>query len=273
MEIDATYRQYRPCAALAGSIECYWTWRGEVLSGRVERLIPGGRVELIFNLGDEVEWLMDSQDGLGSGLSGVHIMGQRDRLFFCRPSGRLQLFGVRFKPGGFAAFSPIPLHLLLNRLLPASDLFGPAMRILQEQVCAELEDAGRVRLLEDWLCSALAGLSSAPVRFALDSLRHGDGITVDALCEQTGWGYKRMERAFLKEVGYTPKGYSRLVRFNKAIRRIGGADSLTLVGYACGYYDQAHFIRDFARFAGMTPGKFRVEENWVAELLIRNQPV
>jgi AraC-like DNA-binding protein len=45
------------------------------------------------------------------------------------------------------------------------------------------------------------------------------------------------------------------------------------VGYACGYFDQAHFIKDFARFAGMTPGQFRVEENPVAELLIRNQTV
>ena len=114
---------------------------------------------------------------------------------------------------------------------------------------------------------------SAPVCFALDRLRREEGIAVEALCEQVGWGYKRMERAFLKEVGYTPKGYSRLVRFNKAIRRIGGTDSLTSVGYAAGYYDQAHFIKDFARFAGMTPGKFRVEENLVAELLIRNQPV
>jgi AraC-like DNA-binding protein len=243
------------------------------LSGRVERLIPGGRVELLFNFGAGVEWLMDRPTAAGLELRGAYLMGQRDRLFFCRPAERIELFGVRFRPGCFAAFSPTPLHLLLNGLLPASELLGASMRTLYEQLGGCGDDASRVRLVDGWLCSALAGSCSAGVGFALETLRRVEGITVEAVCEQVGWGYKRMERAFLKEVGYTPKGYSRLVRFNKAIRRISGEDSLTSVAYACGYYDQAHFIKDFARFAGMTPGQFRVEENAVAELLIKHQAV
>jgi len=273
MEIASVYHQYRPSPALADYIECYWTWRGDRMSGREERLIPGGRVELLFNFGAAVEWLMDRPDAAGLELRGAYLMGQRDRLFFCRPSGRVQLLGVRFRPGCFAAFSPTPLHLLLNSLLPASELLGAGMRILHEQLGGCGDDASRVCLLDDWFGGALAGSCSAGVGFALEQLRRVEGITVEAVCEQVGWGYKRMERAFLKEVGYTPKGYSRLVRFNKAIRQIGGEESLTSVGYACGYYDQAHFIKDFARFAGMTPGQFRVEENPVAELLIRNQAV
>ncbi|HEY4336933.1 MAG TPA: DUF6597 domain-containing transcriptional factor, partial [Puia sp.] len=156
MEIASPYRQYRPSAALADYIECYWVWRGDHLSGQVERLIPGGRVELLFNFGSEVQWLMDRPDGAGLGLRGADIMGQRDRLFFCRPSGRMELFGVRFRPGCFAAFSPTPMSLLLNHLLPASELFGPAMGDLQERLCEAVDDSHRVHLLEDWLCSALA---------------------------------------------------------------------------------------------------------------------
>ena len=270
MEIAPVYRQYRPSPALADHIECYWVWQGDHLSGQVERLIPGGRVELLFNFGTEAQWLMDGAAFPGQLLDGAYIMGQRDRLFYCRPSERTELFGVRFRPGCFTAFSPIPLHLLLNRLLPASELFGILM---YEQLFEAGDDASRVRVMDSLLGGVLRGTSSKPVLFALETLRRVEGITVEAICEQAGWGYKRMERAFLKEVGYTPKGYSRLVRFNKAIRRIGGAESLTSVGYACGYFDQAHFIKDFARFAGMTPGQFRVEENPVAELLIRNQAV
>jgi AraC-like DNA-binding protein len=258
---------------LADFIECYWEWRGEGLSGRVDRLIPGGRVELIFNLGDSVHWLMDSSGAGGSPLQGVHIMGQRDQIYYCRPSGRMSLFGVRFRPGSFGAFSAIPLHLLLNLLLPASEAFGKGVVSMHERIGDAVDDGVRVRLVENWLCRALAGTLTAPVVFALDIIRSEDGIKVEAVCEQVGWDYKRMERAFLREVGYTPKAYSRVVRFNKAIRRMGGADSLTSVGYDCGYYDQAHFIKDFIRFAGMTPGQFRVEENLVAELLIRNQVV
>ncbi|HEY4110993.1 helix-turn-helix transcriptional regulator [Puia sp.] len=268
MEIAFTYRQYRPSALMAAHVECYWTWQGDCPAGRVERLIPGGRVELIFNLGDEVQWLMD-----GLVLRGTHIMGQRDRLFFCRPQGKVRLFGVRFRPGCFGAFAPTPLHLLLNRLLPAAELLGPGVEEMYQQLWATGSDECRVRLVEEGFCPMLAGTPSSVVQAALDTMRRVEGISVEAMCEQVGWGYKRMERAFLKEVGYTPKGYSRLVRFNKAIRRMDGTTTLTSVGHACGYYDQAHFIKDFSRFAGMTPGQFRPEENPVAELLIRNQAV
>lgn len=273
MEMSLAYRQYLPSLALAGHVECFWSWCGDGLPGREERLIPGGRVEVIFNLGDAVPWLMDGPCLPGLALREAHIMGQRDRLFFCRPAGRVWLFGVRFRPGCFGMFSPIPQSLLLNQLMPASEVFGPAIDEVYERLCEAVDDESRVRLIGSWLAAGFVRTGSAVVQGVLGTMRRFDGVTVEAVCEQVGWGYKRMERAFLKEVGYTPKGYSRLVRFNKAMRRLGRAESLTSVGHGCGYYDQAHFIKDFSRFTGMTPGQFRVEENLVAELLVRNQAV
>ena len=273
MEMNSFYRQYQPSGVLTAFVECYWVWQGLALPARTERLIPGGRVEMIFNLGDGIQWLMDGAGDPGCVLSGAHIMGQRDRVFFCRPQGQIRLLGVRFRPGCFAAFSPIPLHLLLNQLVPAADLFGPAVGDWHQRLGALAEDDERIGLLDLLLYRALAGSASIPVLAALATLRRVDGVSVESICEGAGWGYKRMERAFLREVGYTPKTYSRVVRFNKAIRRMGGPASLTTVGHVCGYYDQAHFIKDFSHFAGMTPGQFRLEENSVAEFLIRHQAV
>jgi transcriptional regulator GlxA family with amidase domain len=167
------------------------------------------------------------------------------------------------------------MSLLLNRLLPAPEVFDPAIKDWQHRLSDAPDDLARVQLTEQLLLKRLSGQKSRlePVQAALMAMRRMEEIRVEVLCHQVGWNYKRLERAFLKEVGYTPKTYAKLVRFNKAIRRMKTDPSLTSVGHACGYYDQAHFIKDFSRFAGTTPRQFRSEENPVAELLIRHQPV
>jgi AraC-like DNA-binding protein len=275
MEIVLPYRQFRPSALLAGFVECYWAWRSAGDSGRAERLIPGGRVELVFNFGKEMQWLMADPLSAGVALHGAHVIGQRDRIFYCRAHGVVELFGVRFKPGGFAAFSPTPVNLLLDQLLPAAELFGPRAGEWRMRLYEAGSDDRRVSVIEELLCTALrlVGPKPGPLQEALRLIRQSEGLSVEAIGEKIGWGYKRMERAFLKEVGYTPKGYSRLIRFNKAIRRMEKVPSLTELGYLYGYYDQAHFIKDFSRYTGTTPGRFRLGENRVAEYLLRNQPV
>jgi AraC-like DNA-binding protein len=276
METALPYRQYRPAVVLADYIECYWAWRGKGPSIGAERLIPGGRIELAFNFGDEMDWLMDDAFSMGTPFRDAHVMGQRDRIYYCRALRRVELFGVRFRHGCFGAFSATPQSLLLNRLLPVQDLLGPMAQDWHARLRDAASDPARVRLMDELLCGALeAGRPVSPaVLAALALIRESAGITVETVGERIGWGYKKLERAFLAEVGYTPKAYSRLVRFNKAIRKVDmPAGSLTDIGYSCGYYDQAHFIKDFHRFAGLSPRQFREEGSMVAKYLIRNQAV
>ena len=64
---------------------------------------------------------------------------------------------------------------------------------------------------------------------------------------------------FRREVGLPPKTLARILRFHRARGLIvapGGAD-FAEVADLCGYYDQAHLIRDFREFAGCTPAEFR----------------
>ena len=70
---------------------------------------------------------------------------------------------------------------------------------------------------------------------------------------------KRFIDRFKLEVGMTPKRYCRIRRFQHALRLAnrGCRIEWTDVALDCGYFDQAHFIHDFQRFAGLTPTAYQ----------------
>lgn len=275
------YRQYRPAAPLADFIECYWVHRSPGNPLRQERLIPGGRVEMIFNFADPFRYLIHEDTPGGHLITNVHFMGQRDQLFFGRHIGHTDMLGIRFKTGGLTAFTPVPVSSLLNRMIPAEDVLGTATKEWEAALYEKKNDRDRLLFLDRLFLGMLGTRRHLPpewhaLRASLDLIRNSpEGATLQAICHQTGWYYKKLERTFLKATGYTPKLYSRIVRFNKAIRRMHRQEdrSLTATAYECGYYDQAHFIKDFHRFAGATPGNFQPEDDTITQFLIRHQPV
>ncbi|TXJ23716.1 MAG: AraC family transcriptional regulator [Chitinophagaceae bacterium] len=65
---------------------------------------------------------------------------------------------------------------------------------------------------------------------------------------------RQFERNFKEFAGFSPKLYSRIIRFQSAIEQYGQTGkSLTEIAYDCGYYDQSHFIHDFKEFSGLHP--------------------
>ena len=69
-----------------------------------------------------------------------------------------------------------------------------------------------------------------------------------------GVSRRQLERKFLSEVGIGPKLLCRILRFQQVFRAMERDDATWAgIAAACGYYDQAHLIRDFQEFARETP--------------------
>jgi transcriptional regulator GlxA family with amidase domain len=84
---------------------------------------------------------------------------------------------------------------------------------------------------------------------------------IDSLVADLNVSSRRLERSFLTHVGMSPKLFSRLVRFDRAVRDLAarGETPWSQFALAHGYSDQAHFINEFKEFAGVTPVEFEGE--------------
>ncbi|MEO1771012.1 helix-turn-helix domain-containing protein [Candidatus Enterococcus ferrettii] len=80
-------------------------------------------------------------------------------------------------------------------------------------------------------------------------------FSMEKICRETGYSQRYTQRLFRKEIGITPKLYSRIIRFQNAIKAIYADNELTLakVAHQLGYYDQAHLIHEFQFFTHLSP--------------------
>ena len=82
-------------------------------------------------------------------------------------------------------------------------------------------------------------------------------VNISAMAREHALSTRQFERKFKEVAGLSPKLYSRIIRFQAATKhKLNGRCDLTEVAYACGYYDQSHFINDFREFSGYTPKEF-----------------
>lgn len=82
-------------------------------------------------------------------------------------------------------------------------------------------------------------------------------IRIKELNEKLFISQSPFEKRFRKVVGTTPKKFASIVRFNTVLDSFDKTKSLTEICYENGFFDQAHFIKDFKQFTGDTPENFK----------------
>jgi AraC-like DNA-binding protein len=117
------------------------------------------------------------------------------------------------------------------------------MAIFQRAIAARVLEAPPVAPELDW---------------AWERLLESDGaVGVGDLAGELGWSRRHLAVRFREEVGMPPKALARILRFERAVERLRDGDELAALALDAGYYDQAHFNRDFRAFAGVTPTAYR----------------
>jgi AraC-like DNA-binding protein len=73
----------------------------------------------------------------------------------------------------------------------------------------------------------------------------------------TGISERQLRRLFEFYIGTSPKTFSQVVRFQSVLRAKPSSQRMKQdkLFFEAGYYDQAHFIKEFKTFYGITPGQ------------------
>ena len=190
-----------------------------------------------------------------AGLHDVHV--------FTEYAGDQRGFQVNFTLLGAYRFLNLTMSDVANQCINLGDLLGEGEAGRLAERLAETTDwPARFDLMDEFLLARLArGRPMAPdVAWALKTLRSSRGArSIGALSRDLSCSRKTLIQRFHAQVGLSPKAVASILRFDFAVERIRSADeeSWADLAVACGYYDQAHFNRDFRRYSGRTPREFQ----------------
>jgi AraC-like DNA-binding protein len=256
--VNLNYLEYRPCSALLEHVECFWTLssRGEAVASGPQRILPDGCVELVLNFGDRFR--REYCDGRSELQPRRFIVGQMREFVCIEPTGATDLLGIRFHPAGAYALLQTPLHLFTGTVLDLAE-FSPALdQDLTGKVLDLSSDHERIAVIESALLHRVKRCrhEDPALHRATRLMLATDGtLSVNALMDDLGMSGRSLERSFLRGVGVSPKFFGRILRFQKVFKTVSSQQYFrwSSIAVDCGYYDQAHLIRDFVEFSGQTP--------------------
>lgn len=244
----------KPSPLLAPFVQSYWSIHnaGPVAETRPEFLHSDGGAGLVFNFGDPLPLWSHA------GQRVTTLDHSRTATQTVRLRGMLDLFGVRFHPGGLFALFGAPLDELVEPGVLDDWPIRAGVREVEARIAETPTGRGRAEVVETWLLHRLAraGGIFPSIQASLTLLRHRRGqFSIQALADQVFLSTRQLERLYKEQIGLSPKQFARILRVTHArsLLKQVHRGALVDVAYAAGYYDQAHFIREFKAVVGLTP--------------------
>lgn len=246
---DLGLQAFMPHPLLATWIQCYWVMRQPVLpaAGYRQTLYPDGGSSLLF-------YFQPGQRPL------CYFNG-RQTLSRLQLSGWLDIVGVRFYPGGAFQLLDHDAPQLQSEAVNAADFDISTLPLLQQRLAATTQTAERLGQIEQWLLQQMQQrhAQNSPIQQILPVLLHQATPSVNQLSLAVNLSRRQFERKFQQQVGVTPGQLKLLQRIRHArqLINLNPQQSLTDIALCSGFYDQPHFIRQFQRITGQTPGQYR----------------
>lgn len=250
---DIGFKQVRPSPQLRPFVQWFWAIEsnGPVLDKRQEFMHPDGSLSLLFNWGDALQM----EDGRYPQTATFHQIRPHSQLMTL--TGNIRAFGILFRPGGAYPFFGIPMYEIAS----GNVVYKDQLSQLNEQLAQRSTFNKKIMLAETWLMRLLSRehTPSQLIPASINLINYNLGKQpIHEVAQNVYVSERQLERLYKKEVGLSPKKYARLVRLHHARNAIKQAKmpNLSEIALHTGFYDQAHFNREFKNSIGITPSAY-----------------
>lgn len=235
------YQEFRPDRRLLPFVECGWV-RSHLADHSIH-VLPDGCVDLF----------------VASGGGEVLLAGPATTFYHIHPDDGCILTGLRLRPGAASAVIGKPVRDFTDNRVPIDSFFDFSGHRMAEKVLAQTSHRQRVATLESLLISHFANVEPVvdrTVTRAVEMLQRRPDLPISSLTATFDLSERQLRRRFEAAVGFSPKRFSRVIRFQRLLELIHVADGQ--VGWAelaatAKYADQSHMINECMALAGVSP--------------------
>lgn len=206
-------------------------------------------------------------------LPGHYVLSPSTERYKVHYKGDQFVLAAQFRLGKFYEFFGWPLHLFTDRIVGLADTeMQQPFQDLFDQIGEAGNISRRIGVLDNFLLRRLNHLPHISGRLdkslSLIARKRGN-LRRGELAEMNGLTPRHLRRLFDDFLGMPPQAFLRIYRFYQALSMLktGGFDNLAGLALEIGYYDQAHFTRDFREYTGLPPLKFVEHHSALAEKL------
>ncbi|MFI2609788.1 helix-turn-helix domain-containing protein [Kitasatospora sp. NPDC018619] len=256
----------RPPAALRPYLAWYSGYRQRGLAPAVHRGLPSPYLTFVLTLDEPLVVARHPDPAQPPGSYAAVLGGLHTTPALITHEGAQSGVQVAVHPLAARALFGLPAGELAGLDVPADEVLGRLVPRLRERLCAADGWAERFAALDGALLRAVRPSGRIPpeVGWAWQALRRSHGaLPVAELARETGWSTRHLRERFRRETGLTPKAAARVMRFDRARRRLAAAGPpprLAELAVQCGYFDQAHLAREFRALAGIPPSGWLAAE-------------
>ncbi|MCG8332145.1 MAG: helix-turn-helix domain-containing protein [Chitinophagales bacterium] len=232
--------------------------QGDYIS-RYQQLLPAGTITINFELQGQMKGFLPNN--YGELTPSIYLVGQTTVPHGILPIEELLHLSIVFFPVGFYTIFGIPASEFTDKVIAVDNVWGKEWAWLEEQLIEATDHLSRVNLLNNFLLKQLQIRGIKP--FISDKAiafwkQFPAGIHIKETTQHLKISERHFRRKFKEEIGITPKMYLRLKRFHQSLNLIKNTKTpdLSKIIYDCGYFDHAHFSKEFKTFTKLSPREY-----------------
>jgi len=238
------YEEKPPCHLLRPFIYCYWELRTlkKLDYSFRHTVITDGCMDIYFET---------SQPGK------TYIMGLSEQFEAFSLAPRFHYYGIRFMPAIFPQLYKLNASEFTNKRYELAQIAPLTSKFIANNFENSISFSDAIPLFNEHFTQFIQQTKiQIDTRFydALYEIMASNGTnSLDAI--QTGLSQRQLQRLFNQYIGTPPKRFSKIIRFQKLIQEIKQSENSKSnnIHFDLGYYDQAHFIKEFKLYTGHTP--------------------